>query len=294
MPADLYRDAHLGIRARLGELDVRIREAEAELTDEFWASLDVDQRGQLTDLRSSLDEVGASSLEALAHAEGRLATYVERLERLVDHLPSREEEWRTVPDIVADPPLYDGAPPLPRTFDAVELERSFRNVVSERTREAVFVSDGDDSWLARFRHRDAPFVLRATAVTIGRVTDVAMQLVTSVARGAPRLLVRHESLWASVGKTFGLWRDLAVGDESFDGLFLIEGSQRAADRLLVPAIRAHLLALARFDVPTLEVDPPSRTASLTWCFEPQDSALEAALRVLSFIRDAESEVRFRR
>lgn len=53
-----------------------------------------------------------------------------------------------------------------------------------------------------------------------------------------------------------------MGDASFDGLFLIQGSQEAADLLLVPHVRSQLLTLARFDIPALTVDPRARLASL--------------------------------
>ena len=98
----------------------------------------------------------------------------------------------------------------------------------------------------------------------------------------------------SFGKALGMKHEITVGDTSFDGLFLIEGSRVAARRFLVPNIRSLLLDLARFDVPTLEVDPPSRIASLRWRFEPAPKALDAALRILAFIRDAHTEVHFRK
>jgi hypothetical protein len=52
--------------------------------------------------------------------------------------------------------------------------------------------------------------------------------------------------------------------------------------------------LSRFDVPTLHVDPASRTASLQWRFEPAPKALEAAVRVLVAVRDCRPRVQFRR
>lgn len=59
-------------------------------------------------------------------------------------------------------------------------------------------------------------------------------------------------------------------------------------------MRALLLALARFDVPTLEIAPPERVASLRWQFEPAPPALDAAVRVLASIREADAHVRFSR
>jgi hypothetical protein len=97
----------------------------------------------------------------------------------------------------------------------------------------------------------------------------------------------------AMGQSLGLKREVAVGDDSFDGLFFVEGTRVAVDRLLVPAVRAQLLKLSRFDVPTLEIDPPRRLASLRWRFEPQVAALRAAVRVLASIRETHAEIRFR-
>ena len=92
----------------------------------------------------------------------------------------------------------------------------------------------------------------------------------------------------------GLRQEIEIGEPSFDGLFLIQGDEAAARKLLVAPTRALLLALARFDVPTLEVDPPSRVARISWRFEPNPKALELATKVLFAVRDQESEVHFLR
>ena len=86
---------------------------------------------------------------------------------------------------------------------------------------------------------------------------------------------------------------IEVGDPSFDGLFVIEGTKAAASLFLGPAVRAQLLVLAHFDVPTLHVHPTSRTASLEWRFEPAPKALDAAVRVLRAVRESKPRLQFR-
>jgi hypothetical protein len=296
MPADSYRDAQVGIRARLADLEQRLREREAEVTDTFWASLDDHVRERLADLREGLGLVASSSLEDLARAEASLAVYVEELDRLIAMLPALEEEWLEIPHDVSDPPAHDEEGRLIDDVHGHEFVKTFRAAVRERHRDAEIIIDEPWSCIARFRSRDAPFALRATALPNGNggVGDVVMQLFTSVARATPALFVRHESLFAAFGKAIGLKHEIEVGDASFDGLFLIQGSRQAVDRFLVPNVRARLMTLARFDVPTLEVDPKSRIASLIWCFEPAASALDAAIGILAFIRETQSEVCFRK
>jgi hypothetical protein len=297
MAADLYRDAHVGIRARLSDLEVRIRETEAELTDAFWTSLDPLVRERLGQMREAFELARAESFEELARAEQFLASYLEELAGLVASLPTVEEEWRALPEEAPDPPLDRESWLLgaPSASEAKELVRTFRAMVKERDRRAEVV-DGRHSCLARFRDRGAPFSLRATAQTNGngQISEVSMVLVTSVPRAMPRLLVRHESLLQAFGKALGLKHEVEVGEPSFDGLFLIEGTKEAADRLLVPHVRSLLLTLSRFDIPTLEIDPPRRLAQICWRFEPAAKALDAAVRVLASIRETTAEVRFLR
>jgi hypothetical protein len=296
MPADLYRDAHVGIRARLGELEVRVREQEAELTEAFWASLEPYVRERLSELREALHLVTSDSLEELTRADVLLTAYADELDLWIARAPALEQAWLERPTDVADPPRIAASGPALSAVDERAFVQTFQGVLHEARRDAEIVEDGRWSCLARFRHRDAPFVLRASALPNGNghVGEVAMHLVTSVARATPRLVVRHESLFAAVGKAMGLKHEVEVGDASFDGLFLIQATEKDAHRFLVPSVRALLMALARFDVPTLEIDPPNRTASLTWFFEPAARAIEAGVRTLAAIREMPAEISFRR
>jgi len=297
MPPFLYREAQLGIRVRLEELSIRVRELESQLTDAFWSSLELYVRERLAELREGLAMVAADTLAEQTKAEGLLAAYVDELTRWVATAPALEESWRELPSIVDDPP--PPRHPFGNWLSPPEREsfvHSFATTMYDVCHETEIVEDGRSSFFARFRRRDAPFSLRATPIADarGNLREVEMQLVTSVPRGAPRLLVKHESLFAAVSKAMGFKHEVEVGDESFDGLFLIQANRLDARRVLVPIVRAHLMALARFDVPTLEIDPKRREASLSWFFEPAAGAIEAAVRTLLFIRETPPVIAFRR
>jgi hypothetical protein len=170
VPLDLYRDAQLGLRARLRELEARIREREGEVADAFWSSLDPRERDRLASMREAIDVLGdesAISHEQLARAETLAAHYLDELERIIAQLPSLEEEWRELPDEVPDPPQSTHL--LDATLVASEraaLERSFAATVRDRDRDAEVLTDGR-SYLAHFRDHGAPFTLRATKHTRG-------------------------------------------------------------------------------------------------------------------------------
>ncbi len=299
MPADLYRDAHVGIRARLADLATRIHEREAELTDAFWASLEPYVRERLSALRDAFDLMAADSFDELTRAEVLLSAYADELDLWIAQTPQLEQAWLELPSDVLDPPTAPESGPSLLVLEGQEFLQSFKVAVRETLSVRSSVEIVEDGWwssLARFQHKSAPFALRASALpsSNGHMADVAMQLVTSVARATPRLLVRHESLFAAVSKAMGWRHEVEVGDASFDGLFLIQGAKKDAHRFLVPGVRSLLLTLARFDVPTLEIDPPRRTASLTWFFEPAVAAIEAAVRTLTMIRETPAEISFRR
>lgn len=297
MRGDSYRDAFVGIRARLEDLDARILEREAEVTQTFWDSLPTELRERLADLRAARELVTAETFDELTRAEGMLAAYLDELAARIEALPSVEAEWSEVPDEVGDPPHLDlplgYGGPTPEEANAVR--RELTAVVREHARDAE-VTGNNPVYLARFRERDCPFALSATLYTQGNgvVSEVHMHLVTSIPRALPPLVVRHESLFSSLGAVLGLKHGVEVGDPSFDGLFVIEGTRAAAELYLVPAVCAQLLALSRFDVPTLHVDPRARVASLRWRFAPAPKALDAAVRVLRAIRESEPRVQFRR
>jgi len=296
MRADLYRDVHVGIRARLADLDARIRERERELTDAFWTNLEPYVRERLADLRKALELVGAESLDALARAEVLLSAYAAELDRWLARAPSLEEEWLEMPDDVDDPPPVPESGPQLCEADGRAFQRSFAAAIHEAASDVEIAAEGWWSSIARFRRREAPFVLRASAMPAknGQLREVAMHLVTSVPRATPPLVVRHESLFAAVTKAMGWRHEVEVGDASFDGLFLIQGATSDVRRFLVPKVRTFLLSLAHFDVPTLEIDPPRRTASLSWFFEPAAAAIDTAVRTLAVIRETPATISFRR
>lgn len=297
MSDEVYRDPHVGLRVRVAELAARIEAREEEVTDAFWVTIPVPERERLDDLRAGLDLVQAEDFEELARAEGMLAAYLVELEALLEGLPALEADWSAVPEEVPTIPNTERPWRIGYLRDdaALAIARDCEAMVRELDRNATFEPYGQLAWIARFRHQGCPFKLEASVLSVANeeVGEVGMCLVTGIPRGLPPLVVRHETLVLTIGKVIGLKREVDVGDASFDGLFLIEGTQEAADLFLPPNVRNHLLTLARFDVPTLTVDPPARCAMLRWRFEPAARALDAAVRILAAVRKAPPSLEFR-
>lgn len=286
--SDLYRDPLLGLRARVADLVEQVREREEAVTDLFWSSIPRADRERFASLRDAVELSRASSHEELARAEEMLTAYVVEFDARLEALPDTERAWRELPDETADPPLP--STPWADLLTGTELglfRRGFATMVHERDPRAEIV-EGRYSCLARFRVRGAPFSIRATVEVNanGQLTEVPTSLFTSVARVAPPFVVRHETLALSLGKALGLKHEVEVGNPSFDGLFLIEGTAEAASVLLPAPVQSMLLALARFDIPTLRILPEERLATLTWRFEPVVNLLDLAVRILASVREA--------
>jgi hypothetical protein len=114
-------------------------------------------------------------------------------------------------------------------------------------------------------------------------------LATSIARGAPRLRLRPEQIrhtWFL--KPLGLIADVKIGSAIFDGTFLILASIDDALALLTPEARSALLAVAKVDVPALDVG--GGTAELRWRYQPTGKSLRGAAHALVAIRSVPPRV----
>jgi hypothetical protein len=281
-----YRDPLLGVQARLEQRRLEAANGESRLSPSFLARLPGEILSRLAELRAACEALAPVELADLARAEDLLAAYCAALRDTIAKEPDVDAAYRAMPETVPDPP--------PRAFAKVGLWWSAQDdaelslVVDEL---AAYLARLDPdarvaktrparlSRLARFRSRDAPFSLRVELADESRPFCFVLTLATSVPRAMPRLALRPESFAEAFVRSFGA-RRTEIGDETFDGLFVIDGSHGA--RLLTPAVRASLLELAYFDIPRLVVD--QGVATLGWSFDPVPGCVGAAVRALSRIR----------
>ncbi|HEU4405798.1 MAG TPA: hypothetical protein VFS43_11080 [Polyangiaceae bacterium] len=108
-----------------------------------------------------------------------------------------------------------------------------------------------------------------------------LSLSTDVPPTTPAFRLVPQTGFDDLLQSLRLQRRHRVGDEEFDVAFRIVGDAGCV-RLFGPPVRASLLAVARVDVPSLEVG--GGEATLRWRAPPSGALLESALRALAALR----------
>jgi hypothetical protein len=288
-----YRDPLQALRARVQELAAEVTEREARVTEELREHLPYALTTKLAERRGAAAQP-ARTTEELRATEAALTAYRDALDEAIGLVPDIEEAQRALPD---------RAPELaPRTDlrtwiatyqtdllveELASLERAFTSCVHAVGEAPLIHRFNEYDWLAQFRAFGAPFsVLAQLGLQSGRgPTEVRMTVATSVAAGTPRLRLRPETLVHNIAKPLGIVREIEIGDENFDSLFLIETDPDTARRMLTQPVRRALLEVAHYDVPTVLVG--DGVAELHFRFEPTERSLRGAARALAEIRAAE-------
>lgn len=306
-----YRDPLAAVRGRIAELVIRVQELEASLSDAYWRTLTAAERERIAKWSSMVCTAHhAADLESMTAKELELTRYLHELEARVRRLPELEAMWQALPQQVFPPEEERRLFSLGWRFgsNADELAQAFRDLVHRRDPEAR-ITFTNQSMLAELVDgaidgEGVPMALHVTAETHqGQVLELISTLVTSVRRSMPRLTLRSESFASTITKAVGLRREIEIGDLNFDGMFLIDGDRKLPREVqreqvlpvLDAPLKAAILALARFDVPTLTIDPDTSQASVTWKYpEFQPRALGCAAKILTLLRAQPGTVRLRK
>jgi hypothetical protein len=288
----VYRDPVDAVRTRIAQHRAEIAEREARLTELLWELLPADDAARLRELRGT-SEPSRDTMHELARADGVLEAYRDALDQAIALAPSLEVERRVVPDAAPDPrPLRAPEPWVLPGFETTRVQSAcdwlhdrVRGVFTRLDPRAAVETLGRLAMRVRFRSRGAPLSLLCEMRLRGDVpTECDMALATSVSSGTPALRLRPWTWTDALAKSMRLVRDMDVGDEEFDALFLVDAAREAARRLLSFDVRSGLRALSYYDMPTMEIG--DGMALLRWSFEPNVTSIDAAARSLSGVRGA--------
>ena len=289
----IYRDPVDAVRTRIDQHRAEIAEREARLTELLWEALPPEHAAHLRELRGTCEPT-RDTMHELARADGVLEAYRDALDQAIALAPSLEVERRAVPDAAPDPRLLRWPDPsvLSTLGDGGRLRSEcdwmhdrLRGIFAKLDPRAAVKTLGRLAMRVRFRSRGVPLSLLCEMRVPGDApSECDMALATSVSAGTPALRLRPWTWTDALAKSLRLVRDVDVGDDEFDALFLVDAAREAARRLLSFDVRSALRALSYYDMPTLEVG--AGMAVLRWSFEPNINSIDAAARSLGGVRSA--------
>ncbi|NUP06391.1 MAG: hypothetical protein HOW73_10070 [Polyangiaceae bacterium] len=308
-----YRDRASGLLLRLKSIRDEIRRLETRISPEIFHFLDQPTWTALFEARAratkAIDADEADSQTAgeaeLEHWAVAMEAYASLLDDLDDDVSDIEARARRPGD--APPPLASKKKRpvqltvMPPAEVQAEARRVPRHVEQALGRFGVEVEasqwetepQGRMPWSYRatFRLDDGPFSLLVDFECQSAFLITSTKLGTTVAPALKPLLVLPRTNFIQrlfrFGDRFG---PEVPTDQAFDAAFAVRTHD--ARTILTPRVRAKLLALTRWDVPTLTV--ADGVATLEYDYDPDVATIRAAIEALRLVRGASPLVRFLR
>ncbi|MEJ7727594.1 MAG: hypothetical protein WKG00_00085 [Polyangiaceae bacterium] len=231
----VYRDPVDAVRTRIDPPGAESAARAARLTELLWELLPAEDAARLRELRGT-SEPSRDTMHELARADGVLEAYRDALDQAIALAPSLEVERRAVPEAAPDPrPLRAPEPSALAGFGEATRVQSACDWLHDRVRgiftrldpRAAVETLGRLAMRVRFRSRGAPLSLLCEMRLRGDVpTECDMALATSVSSGTPALRLRPWTWTDALAKSIFLVRDVDVGDDEFDALFLVDAARR--------------------------------------------------------------------
>ncbi len=293
--ASPYRDATEAVRSRIAALDEQIAELERSWTPVFWE--EVAPRYSLAPPSELVSPPGGADAEALMRAAA------EREERLlalgrVTSAYREIEAWWLIPS-PEPPPLRlltetlsvrwnrpfkssgSGLKAFTDTVQTLELDLEIRKLKPNGLGAVVEV-DG------------VPYGVTYQGWSTSNSADQEpLNMVTvRVPPGAAPLQLKPQNIGDEIMTMLRLRQDIVLNHQHFDGYFLVQGDTAAAKAMLTPAVCDRLLQIAHDDIPGLDVS--QGLARLWWLYDLKRSSLDAAIKALRLIREAQPTRALRR
>ncbi|NUO50928.1 MAG: hypothetical protein HOV80_18905 [Polyangiaceae bacterium] len=313
MAGGAYRDHLEALLSRVTERHARVLDLESRLELAALARIDKNEHARLaalaqaalsSDFRSH-GPAGPTNEVELTRIEADLKAYEVELEALAARAPDLELVAKTPYGEPRHPELggrsrygsssggfygavldevYDLEAALKKGLGFVQRYESHWEV---RPEPSVLLSRA--ALRARFVSGETPIALLVEVLPASGLAIYNMAFATTVAPALPQLLVLPRTelwargLWFFRRKAHDLGPEVSTGDEGFDATFAVRCSH--PEMPLGGKVRAGMLELSRFDVPTLRVG--ASEATLRYEYDPEPEPLRAALDVLAGLRSSE-------
>lgn len=307
-----YRNRRAGLEVRVHSARAEIRRLEARIAPEVFDYLDATRRAALFAGRArAAPAIDASVATSAGADETVLEVWARDIEAYVALLGTLNDDVREIEASALRP--SDAPPPLtvrrtPVTFQPpapAEL-RAEAETTPIRLGEALarFGSKMDTStwetdtarlppwhYRATFRVDGAPFSALFAFEYQGAFLTVSCTFGTTVAPALrPLLVLPRTSFFQRLFRMQSRFGPELATDERFDGVFAARSLDR--DTVLTPDVRTKLIALTRWDVPTVTLD--RGVATLHYNYDPAMPPIWTAIEALRTIRMASPPVSFLR
>jgi len=258
---------------------------DAGLTGLFWEVVHADVRRRLEATRParSTDLAGLPEEELHAYVANAEA-YLAAMQSLLAELPQAEALWSTAS---VEPPVLPARPRvLADPVIAVEVlaaeAAGWGALVRAVDPEAVWASRSGPAGVHDGRFRYDGVAVRALwepgDIHRNEGPDGVLALGVSMPRASEPMRLRSQSWGDELLSALGLRRDVRLGEDLFDGYFVVDAEPEVARAYLPAEVRAGLLRVALEDVPRVDVGPEG--AVVSWGFAPSGTVLQAALGCL--------------
>ncbi len=258
---------------------------DAGLTELFWEVVDPETRRGLEATRpprtADLAGMGSEALYGyVAAAEG----YLTAMRGLLARLPEAEALWSAPntepPALQARPRVLQG--PLVGAEALAEEARRWGDLFRQFDPEAVWTSRsgpaGVHDGLLRYDGVKIRALWEPLDVHRNEGPDATITLGVSMPRASEPMRLRSQSWSDDLWTALRLRRDVILGDELFDGYFVVDAAPEVARAYLPAEVRAGLLRVALEDVPRVDVGPAG--ATIAWGYTPSATVLQAVLGCL--------------
>jgi hypothetical protein len=233
----------------------RLRDLEARFSDVFWREL----APGLGIVRSSAREWQSSPIDADV---GELSRRIGAIEAVFARWSAIDRAWARPS---RRPPIGEG---------------SSSCAIGDPTPDVAIAREDLGRWLRAMRIR-LPLDVRVRP----NGARVKWTLASSAPRGAGAVTIEPERLLDDLRKMAGVLTDIEVGDDRFDGVFLVRGHEPTARALLDVATRRRLLRLGARSA-GLRVELDGGIALIQLHGAPDRLMLEDAVAVLRRVRRA--------
>jgi hypothetical protein len=285
-----YRDSLEGVQTRIADLRHQIAEKERTLTTTFWELIKQKYGENVRPLQEQSNQTGRT-MEECSRIEQALENHLSLIVQAIQDAPNLHREWTSVPHRFPNlgrrrtlERRYSQNGPYPLS-EAQSAHKSVSLYLERRCQKVEYDPIVYDHLRAQFHYHDSPMILET-------VFDYHSPylILTSMPQCTPRIVVRKRTMFSGLFARFTRKMSNAfTANTTFHDFFSIEDPQESGMSYLTKGLQTRLLIIARYDIPTLKLEPGF--AAISWNYSFSMAAMDAAIRTLHGLREVPTNIK---